>query len=152
MKHLIWIILLSMSTIKGYSQDISVVRNEFQKDTARIEEYVRNEMTGNTIDFRQKMNYLEVEYDKLLNKYYKLLMSLLDDEGKKALKAAQINWIKFQTADRELLDNISKQIYQNMGGGTLYHFISAPLYPYIVKDRAIELYEYYSSVLDSKLK
>jgi hypothetical protein len=83
MKHLIWIILLSMSTIKGYSQDISVVRNEFQKDTARIEEYVRNEMTGNTIDFRQKMNYLEVEYDKLLNKYYKLLMSLLDDEGKK---------------------------------------------------------------------
>ena len=96
------------------------------------------------------MYYLFDEYDKLLNKYYRLLMSTLDEEGKAALKSAQVNWIKYQTADRKLLDNISMQIYKNMEGGTMSNYISAPLYGYMVKDRAIELYKYYSAIVESK--
>lgn len=151
MKRITSILLFLLSVIQVNSQTISEnVQREFQQDTARIESHVRKGFLESTADFIDSMNYLESEYDKLLNKYYRLLMSNLDEEGKAALKSAQINWIKFQTSDRKLLDNISTLVYKNMGGGTLSSYMSAPLYGYIIKDRAIELYEYYYAVISSK--
>lgn len=152
MKRLMYILFFFLGVNHAYTQDINEIQREFQQDTARIESHIRNENISNTAEFLRSITYLEVEYDKLLNKYYHLLMSCLDQEGKQALKSAQINWIKFQTADRKLLDNISILIYKNMGGGTLSNYLSAPLYGYIIKDRAIELYEYYYSVISSKIE
>ena len=37
-----------------------------------------------------------------------------------------------------------------MEGGTMSNYLSAPLYGYMVKDRAIELYNYYSAIVESK--
>lgn len=150
MKRIIYILLFLLSAPHVYSQKILEVQQEFKQDTARIESHVRNSFLANTADFVQCMYYLFDEYDKLLNKYYRLLMSTLDEEGKAALKSAQVNWIKYQTADRKLLDNISMQIYKNMEGGTMSNYLSAPLYGYMVKDRAIELYNYYSAIVESK--
>ncbi len=150
MKRIIYIFLFLLSASHVYSQKILEVQQEFKQDTTRIESHVRSAFLANTADFVQCMNYLFDEYDKLLNKYYRLLMSNLNEEGKAALKSAQMNWIKFQTADRKLLDNISMQVYKNMGGGTMSNYISDPLYGYIVKDRAIELYKYYSAIVESK--
>lgn len=152
MKRLTYILLFILGVNHLNAQDINEIQREFQQDTARIENHIRNENLSSTADFLQSIKYLEVEYDKLLNKYYHLLMSCLDQEGKQALKSAQINWIKFQTADRKLLDHISTLIYKNMGGGTLSNYLSAPLYGYIIKDRAIELYEYYYAVINSKIE
>lgn len=151
MKRIIYIFMFLLSVTQIHSQTIDEnVQREFQQDTARIESYVRKGFLESTAGFIECMNYLEAEYDKLLNKYYRLLMANLDAEGKAALKSAQVNWIKFQTADRKLLDNISTLVYKNMGGGTLSSYMSAPLYGYIIKDRAIELYEYYYAVISSK--
>lgn len=151
MKRIVYVLFFLLSVAQMHSQTLSEnVQREFQQDTARIENRVRNGFLESTAGFIDSMSYLETEYDKLLNKYYRLLMANLDEEGKAALKSAQINWIKFQTNDRKLLDHISAQVYRNMGGGTLSSYVSAPLYGYIIKDRAIELYEYYYAVISSK--
>ncbi|MDO4756572.1 MAG: hypothetical protein Q4A54_09520, partial [Parabacteroides sp.] len=99
MKRLTYILLFILGVNHLNAQDINEIQREFQQDTARIENHIRNGDISSTADFLQSIKYLEVEYDKLLNKYYHLLMSCLDQEGKQALKSAQINWIKFQTAD-----------------------------------------------------
>ncbi|WP_268034673.1 lysozyme inhibitor LprI family protein [Algoriphagus sp. PAP.12] len=46
------------------------------------------------------------EWDKEMNKYYQLLMSLLDSAGKEKLKIAQRQWIEFRDKEFEIINEL----------------------------------------------
>lgn len=83
---------------------------------------------------------VETEYDKMLNKYYKILMNKLSDVDKESLKRAQQNWIKFRDSERNLNDVLSKDDYT--GGGTMHSIICADYRLEITKKRVAELFDY----------
>ncbi len=78
------------------------------------------------------------EWDKEMNKYYKLLMDTLTIEEKEKLKIAQRQWLNFR--DMEL--DFSGTMYYNMQG-TMWRVVAAGRACEIVKERALELKGYY---------
>lgn len=85
------------------------------------------------------------EWDKELNKYYKLLMATLQPVEKTKLKSAQIAWLSYR--DKEL--NFSGTMYYGMQG-TMYHVMAASRSCDIVKQRALELKSYYETLTFDK--
>ncbi len=84
------------------------------------------------------------EWDKVLNKYYKLLKAELSDDGKKSLLEAQREWLKMR--DKEYI--FVEQLYNiETGGGTMYTPIYLLKEKDIVKDRALELKYYYKNLI-----
>jgi uncharacterized protein YecT (DUF1311 family) len=77
-------------------------------------------------------------WDAELNKYYKILMSVLDDESVKSLKAAEVQWIIFKDSEFENIDMMYSKL-----DGTMY----IPMHSYakleIIKARALQLKDYY---------
>ena len=77
-------------------------------------------------------------WDEELNKYYKILMNVLDDESAKALKSAEVQWIAFKEKEFANID----LMYSKMDG-TMY----IPMHSYakldIIKARALQLKDYY---------
>ncbi|MCL2596403.1 MAG: DUF1311 domain-containing protein [Paludibacter sp.] len=124
-----------------YSQNIS---NEFKQDTARVEQKVRNMLDKDysTYGMHEANKTLEIEYDKLLNKYYKILYNKLDDNGKKALKEAQLNWIKFRDSEKELVAQLYQNTYNEEGGGTIWGVIYGNSAAQITRERVFVLYGY----------
>ncbi|OHD55881.1 MAG: hypothetical protein A2Y33_08615 [Spirochaetes bacterium GWF1_51_8] len=80
------------------------------------------------------------EWDAELNKYYKELQDVLDKKGKESLKKVQLEWIAFRDAEFELLDAMMLQ-----AEGTMYQVFNANYQMNIVKDRALELKDYYDA-------
>ena len=78
------------------------------------------------------------KWDAELNKFYKLLMSELDDESAKVLKTAELEWIAYKEKEFKLIDKIySKK------EGTMYIPMRAYDRMDIIKSRALELKSYY---------
>lgn len=82
------------------------------------------------------------EWDVELNKYYKLLMSLLDSAGKEKLKIAQRQWIEFRDKEFEIIN----ELYLGQMKGTMWIVIAAGRKTDIVRDRAGQLEGYYDSI------
>jgi uncharacterized protein YecT (DUF1311 family) len=81
-------------------------------------------------------------WDKELNKYYTILMKILNDNGKTALKTAQLQWIKYREAEFKLGNEII-----GTKPGTMWLQVTASSAMNFVKRRALELKEYYE-ILD----
>ncbi len=142
MKKLITLLLFALSFISIYSQDIE---DEFNRDTARVEQMVRDTLDKydySTWGMHAANTVSEVEYDKLLNKYYKLLQNKLDENGKKALKEAQLSWINFRDTDRKLITELYKNTYNEMGGGTMWSVIYGDFHAQLTRERVFVLYKY----------
>ncbi len=78
------------------------------------------------------------EWDAELNKNYNALMKILDNKQKAALKTSQLEWLKF----RDLEFATSLAIYEKMDG-TMYIPMSVASRTRVVRDRAIQLLNYY---------
>ncbi|MCL2651218.1 MAG: DUF1311 domain-containing protein [Candidatus Azobacteroides sp.] len=124
-----------------YSQNIS---DEFRQDTARVEQKVRDmlDKDDSTFGMLEANKTLEIEYDKLLNKYYKILYNKLDENGKKALKETQLNWIKFRDAEKNFVAELRRNTLDKMGGGTIWGVIYGNLSAQITRERVFVLYNY----------
>ena len=83
----------------------------------------------------------EKMWDVELNKYYKLLMTVLDDDSKESLKSSEVEWIKFK--EKEII-NIGN-IYSKMEG-TMYIPMRAFEIMDITKWRALQLKNYYDLI------
>jgi uncharacterized protein YecT (DUF1311 family) len=83
------------------------------------------------------------KWDTEMNKYYKLLMSILDKDSKAILKSAQIEWIKFRDLEFRNIANIFGKIQ-----GTMYTTMHVASKNEIVKRRALDLKEYYELLKD----
>lgn len=130
--------------VSSQNIDYDAIEFEFTADTARIEKQVENMINNDytTPGLIEASNYSEQEYDKLLNKYYKILYNALDVDGKKALKATQLNWIKLRDSDKDLVIAMRNQIYDEMGGGTIWGIVAADARADITRRRVIDLYNY----------
>jgi uncharacterized protein YecT (DUF1311 family) len=84
-------------------------------------------------------NDATADYDKLLNKYYKLLISKLSESDKEILRTAQRNWISFRDSEIKLIETMSKEDYS--GGGTIQQLIVSGRINALTKERVIELVE-----------
>lgn len=80
-------------------------------------------------------------WDAEMNKYYKLLLDVLNTDGKLKLKEAQRQWIVFR--DKEMA--FSSAVF-TAKEGTMWRVIAANNNLEIVKKRAQELKEYYELV------
>jgi uncharacterized protein YecT (DUF1311 family) len=80
----------------------------------------------------------EVEWDQELNKYYGLLIKSLNKEQAELLRQAQRAWLEYR--DKEI-KNIST--FFSSKAGTMWIPIRAAHYNDLVKQRALELKNYY---------
>ena len=115
---------------------------EFKQDTMQIEQSVRDMLDKDysTYGMIEATHYLEQGYDKLLNKYYKELLCILNDENKELLKASQRNWISLRDSEKKLIQGIKNQAYEASGGGTIWGVIAANANADITRRRVFELY------------
>ena len=119
--------------------------NSFKVDTFMIERYIdlRMETDYSTHGMNQTMYEAEKRYDKLLNKYYKVLLGKLQGEDKKVLIETQKSWITFKNNEIKLISTFYSDKYT--GGGTMYSNIRVGSVFEITKKRAIELALYMSN-------
>lgn len=87
-------------------------------------------------------------WDEEMNKYYKLLKDILDEEAFAKLKAAQLKWIEFRDLEIENGNGIYGFIYDTAGGGTMYPMIASGIKVEIVKARTLDLKLYYDSIME----
>lgn len=129
------------------SKDSQSLEVEFCRDTTLVNEKVRSmlEQDYSTMGMIEASAFSGLEYDKLLNKYYKKLYNILDNEGKKALKETQRNWIKLRDTDEKLISHMKSQVYREKGGGTIWGVIEADTRADITRRRVIELFNYIQS-------
>jgi uncharacterized protein YecT (DUF1311 family) len=84
-------------------------------------------------------------WDDELNKYYKLLMKILDEESAKTLKISELQWIEFKEKEYKNIESIYSKL-----DGTMY----VPMQYYakmeIIKTRAKQLGDFYGLLTEYK--
>lgn len=88
----------------------------------------------------QAISNATVAYDKLLNKYYKILMTKLNIADQETLKLAQRNWIQYRDSEIMLINALSKIEY--VGVGLDQRLFDAADILEITKRRVIAIYEH----------
>ena len=130
-------------TAKEYSSDFDKqITVDFKIDTLRIEKLFSKklEIDYSTAGMVNASYEAEIEYDKLLNKYYQILIKKLDPVDKEIFRKSQKNWIAFRDSERKFNSAISKDEYS--GGGTMQRIIVASGYLEITKKRLFEIVDY----------
>lgn len=132
----------SIKKVDHGTEYLTKLQNEFTVDIFKIEErqrlkldidYSTSGMVISTLDANR-------EYDKLLNKYYKLLLNSLNEKDKEILQQSQSNWIQFRDSELELNGILMDDYYS--GGGTIQRVIAASRVLELTRNRVIELYGY----------
>jgi uncharacterized protein YecT (DUF1311 family) len=121
---------------------IAKLEKEFYIDTFYLERLWQLEINynGSTMGMNQATRKAETAYDKLLNKYYKMLFDQLQGKDKETLKVSQRNWLKYRDSERSVNYSINNKDYT--GGGTIHSIFVTNRNTDIVKQRVIELYHY----------
>jgi len=102
------------------------------------------ESNPSTSGQRNCMNEAEIAWDNELNKYYNLLMKEWPGSSKINLRTAQINWLKFRDAEFKLIH----EYYFNLKEGSIFLVIGDNRRMEIVKERALEMKQYYDNYHD----
>ena len=83
---------------------------EFVKDTLTInnylEEYQNYQASGTTFGMNIGIDFRNMEYDKLLNKYYKKNLEILQPDMKKQLINSQRKWLEYYTNEKTFISNM----------------------------------------------
>lgn len=123
----------------AFSDSIS---NTYAKDTFLVHGIYSHQLEVDQTTFgmaRATYDY-ETGYDKLLNKYYGLLLKKLTKEDQALLKESQRNWIKFRDSERKISSKLVEDQYS--GGGTIQQLIYSSWYAEFTKKRVEELVDY----------
>ncbi len=118
------------------------ISEQFSQDTARIESKFRASTDYSTMGMIAANIELENDYDVLLNKYYKILLSTLNGEEKKILIESQRNWIKLRDSDQKVIGMLREKAYQEAGGGTIWGIVSSGASTDITKQRVIQIFNF----------
>ncbi|QQS28272.1 MAG: DUF1311 domain-containing protein [Sphingobacteriales bacterium] len=97
------------------------------------------ENNPSTMGVVQCLDTAYLEWDAELNKYYKLLQTVVSKDQKTSLRTVQLSWIEYRDKEFELL----QKLYESKEGTM---FIPMIVYDKveIVKHRALELKSHYS--------
>lgn len=117
----------------------SELSTEFTIDTFRIEQFIEKYVSYDysTAGISSAGYEAAHKYDSLLNKYYKKLLNILNDEDKKILIQAQKAWISYRDNETELVNTIGKDHYS--GGGTIQQLTESSLYLDLIKNRTVDI-------------
>lgn len=130
-------------TSKEYLNDAEKkVRIEFASDTFAISKRFGLYVSQDYSDYGMKtasIHLLEA-YEKLLNKYYQMLLATLNPEDREILKVTQRNWIKYRESEKQLNDLVSKDNYS--GGGSIQVLFVLSREIEITQNRVVEFYNY----------
>lgn len=123
---------------------------EFALDTFRIEQLVSKRMNidYSTTGMNTTVYEMSISYDVLMNKYYNKLLKALRPEDKRILIAAQKAWLAYRDAEDKLISTMTKEEYS--GGGTIQSNIATGAYADLIVKRAIEIFNYYDSIIKDK--
>jgi hypothetical protein len=141
-------IILEENEDEYLSKEEILLSISFTIDTFQVEE-LHSELLDidySTTGMVESGYLIETEYDKLLNKYYKLLLDRLRSIDKEKLKVSQRNWVKFRDSERELNQIVSKEEYS--GGGTIQRVFTVYQYLDLTKQRVFELYDYLTRITE----
>lgn len=133
----------------NYTTDLEKQRNvEFPLDTFRIERMLQLRLSTDysTAGMVNAGSEAEKEYDKLLNKYYQILLNRLKEEDKEILRESQRNWIAFRDSEQKLNRLLTDESYS--GGGTIQGVISMSRSLELTKKRVFEIREYLGRVYE----
>lgn len=111
---------------------------EFAIDTMRIEKVIdfqNDDKHYSTYDMHQMNIFMKNEYDKLLNKYYSILMKQLPEEKKILLRNAQRLWISYRDSEQKLNSSLigDKE-------GSMWGVIAGNMNYALTKDRVLHLF------------
>lgn len=128
-------ILFSISCICLFSL-VSLAEEVYSIDKA---EEACISKTSSTADMLKCTATAYDAWDKEMNKYYNLLMKKLPIKQKNELLKAQKSWLTFRDNDFTLINNSIREKQ-----GTMYLNVASGHRREIVKQRAMQLKEYYS--------
>lgn len=93
---------------------LSKEQTEYAKDTLVISEYLNEynnyHASSSTFGMNRGIQFYNMEYDKLLNKYYKKSLDLLQPDMKNQLINSQKRWLEYYNKEVEFINNL-----QNFG-------------------------------------
>jgi len=136
MKHLtITFLFLIFLIAPIFGQDIKTDKHPID---IKLELCHDNGANHNNYGMAQCEAIAREEWEKEMEKYYTMLMSILNEEEKEKLKSAQIQWLDFK--EKEL--DFSGTMYYNMQG-TMWQIVAAQRSCSLVKERALDLSGYY---------
>ncbi len=121
---------------------------DFTVDTFGIERLIKAKQEIDPSNASLYNSYLsaESEYKKLVDNYYQLLLSKLNDTDKAILQQSQNSWMQYYNSELNLNNTVSKDEYT--GGGTMQGlFVAYSVYDF-TKTRAIRLYRYLSRMFN----
>lgn len=130
--------------------DMSKAEIEYSVDTFKLQQIALKEVDidYSTPGINNATNEVTAGYDKLMNKYYKLLLQLLDADDKKVLINAQRVWLQFRESEMKLVNVLSKDQYS--GGGTVQLNIVVNDYSNLVIKRTDQLFNYYETTVGGR--
>lgn len=117
-------------------------RVRFMIDTFKIVQFRNRKMKYmySTLDMNVIVNDEMIQYDRLMNKYYRELYNKLDSLDKEILKNAQRAWLDFRDNEIELCRLLRDEKYS--GGGTVQSNIFTGLKCDLTRQRMNELFEH----------
>lgn len=117
-------------------------RVRFMIDTFKIVQFRNRKMKYlySTLDMNVIINDEMIQYDRLMNKYYRELYNKLDSLDKEILKNSQRAWLDFRDNEIELCRLLRDEKYS--GGGTVQSNIFTGLKCDLTRQRMNELFEH----------
>jgi uncharacterized protein YecT (DUF1311 family) len=121
---------------------------DFTVDTFKIERLIMAKQKIDPSNASIYNSYLsaESEYKKLVDNYYQLLLSKLNDTDKAILQQSQNSWMQHYNSELNLNNTVSKDEYT--GGGNMQGIFAAYSVYDFTKFRAIRLYRYISRMFN----
>jgi len=134
--------LMGTSHNEGWSEFSDSVFNAYEADTFLLNHLLTRHLEADYTDFGMvgAINDYGQGYDRLLNKYYKLLLSRLDKKDQAKLKQSQRNWITLRNSERKLSSALTAENYS--GGGTIQRLFYADWNAGFTAHRVEELINY----------
>ena len=151
--------------LKDNFKDLSKIEQIYEFEVARIDCEVNNlgEVLGSTQGILASLNYGYDEYDKLLNKYYKLYRAEVKKQnkttptgafshepsiqsgknGQDTLLEEQRAWLKLRDSYEAYIQKHHAHIYDINGGGTIYSIEASNARLGFLKMRVDELFSRY---------
>jgi uncharacterized protein YecT (DUF1311 family) len=138
MKKPILIASLFILPINAFGQDITSETHPIEIKRQKCHEDTANQSTHGMLRCER---IAAEDWDKELNRNYELLMATLKGDEKKLLKSSQLEWIAYR--DKEL--GFSDKFYTDMEG-TMWLVAAAGRRTNLIKQRALELKDYYDTL------
>jgi len=136
MKHLTLIVLfLVFVTVPIFGQEKDTYKHPIDIELEKCHDTGANHTTYGMVQCEVTARE---EWEKEMEKYYSMLMNILNKEEKEKLMSAQMQWLEFK--EKEL--DFSGTTYFNMQG-TMWQIVAASRSCEVVKQRALDLSGYY---------